>query len=236
MALNARRITSDYRTYVLLGDGESAEGCVPEAATLAELHHLDNLCAIIDINGLGQSRPTMFDHDLRAFSSRWQAYGWHTIELDGHDVAAVLKAFEEAKQTKNQPTVLLARTIKGKGVSIMEGKDGWHGKALSAEQFPAALKELNAQFVDGASMEGPAPLPVKPPAGKAASEPAPRPVAPPSYKDGEKVATREAYASAAAGFASPESRRGTSPTTREGPPQSVVCQQGQLESLSVPGH
>ena len=198
MALNARRITSDYRTYVLLGDGESAEGSVPEAATVAEFHHLDNLCAIIDINGFGQSRPTMFDHDLQAFSSRWQAYGWHTIELDGHDLAAVLKAFEEAKQTKNQPTVLLARTVKGKGVSIMEGKDGWHGKALSAEQLPAALKELNAQFVDGASMEGPTPLQVKPPAGKAASEPAPRAVAPPSYKDGEKVATREAYGTALA--------------------------------------
>src|SRR5438874_3885808 len=198
MALNARRITSDYRTYVLLGDGESAEGSVPEAATVAEFHHLDNLCAIIDINGFGQSRPTMFDHDLQAFSSRWQAYGWHTIELDGHDLAAVLKAFEEAKQTKNQPTVLLARTVKGKGVSIMEGKDGWHGKALSAEQLPAARKELNAQFVDGASMEGPAPLQVKPPAGKAASEPAPRAVAPPSYKDGEKVATREAYGTALA--------------------------------------
>jgi len=198
MALNARRIKSDYRTYVLLGDGESAEGSVPEAATVAEFHHLDNLCAIIDINGFGQSRPTMFDHDLQAFSSRWQAYGWHTIELDGHDLAAVLKAFEEAKRTKNQPTVLLARTVKGKGVSIMEGKDGWHGKALSAEQLPAALKELNAQFVDGASMEGPAPLQVKPPAGKAASEPAPRAVAPPSYKDGEKVATREAYGTALA--------------------------------------
>src|SRR5436190_16567300 len=82
-ALNARRIASDYRTYVLLGDGESAEGSVPEAATVAEFHHLDNLCAIIDINGFGQSRPTMFDHDLQAFSSRWQAFGWHTIEVDG---------------------------------------------------------------------------------------------------------------------------------------------------------
>src|SRR6202165_2272924 len=159
MALNARRIGSDYRTYVLLGDGESAEGSVPEAATGAEFQHLDNLGAIIDINGLGQSRPTMFDHDLKAFASRWQAFGWHTIELDGHDIPAILKAFDEAGRMRSRPTVLLARTLKGKGLSIMEGKEGWHGKALTAEQLPAALKELNAQFVGGGSMDGPAALP-----------------------------------------------------------------------------
>jgi transketolase len=196
MALNARRIGSDYRTYVLLGDGESAEGSVPEAATVAEFQHLDNLCAIIDINGLGQSRPTMFDHDLKAFASRWQAFGWHTIELDGHDIPAILKAFDEAGRTRSRPTVLLARTLKGKGLSIMEGKEGWHGKALTADQLPAALKELNAQFVGGGSMDGPAPLPIKRPEGNVAPEPSPKPVGPPSYQMGEKVATREAYGAA----------------------------------------
>jgi transketolase len=198
MALNARRIKSDYRTYVLLGDGESAEGSVLEAATVAEFQRLDNLCAIIDINGLGQSRPTMFDHDLGAFSSRWRACGWHTIELDGHDISAVLSAFGEAKQTKNRPTVLLARTIKGKGLSIMEGKDGWHGKALTAEQLPPALKELNAQFVNGASMDGSAPLQPILPAGQPVAEPPPKAVAPPSYKKDDKVATREAFGTALA--------------------------------------
>ncbi|HEV3215871.1 MAG TPA: transketolase [Vicinamibacterales bacterium] len=206
MALNARRIGSDYRTYVLLGDGESAEGSVPEAATVAEFHHLDNLCAIIDINGLGQSRPTMFDHDLQAFSSRWQAFGWHTIELDGHDIPAVLKAFEEARQTRNRPTVLLARTIKGKGLSIMAGKEGWHGKALTEEQLPAALTELKAQFVDGASMDGPAPLAIRLPDGTLAPEPAPKPVAAPAYKIGDKVATREAYGTALAKLGDADAR------------------------------
>ena len=206
MALNARRIKSDYRTYVLLGDGESAEGSVPEAATVAAFQHLDNLCAIIDINGLGQSRPTMFDHDLKEFSSKWQALGWHAIELDGHDIPAVLQAFEEARQTRDRPTVLLARTLKGKGLSIMEGKEGWHGKALTAEQLPAALKELNAQFVGGASMDGPAPLPIKRPSGNPAPEPAPKPVVPPSYKMGETVATREAYGTALAKLGDADAR------------------------------
>src|SRR5215510_7753957 len=129
MALNARRIGSGYRTYVLMGDGEAAEGSVFEAATMGSFHRFDNLCAMIDINGLGQSRPTMFDHDLHAFSVRWKALGWNTIELDGHDVVAVMDALEQARHTEGRPTILLARTVKGKGVSIMAGKEGWHGKA-----------------------------------------------------------------------------------------------------------
>src|SRR5438105_399738 len=133
MALNARRIKSDYRTYVLLGDGESAEGSVLEAATAAEFHKLNNLCAIVDVNGLGQSRPTMFGRDSGEHARRWSACGWQTIELDGHDIPALLAAFDEARRTGDRPTVLLARTLKGKGVSIMEGKEGWHGKALSPE-------------------------------------------------------------------------------------------------------
>src|SRR3954462_12706318 len=99
-ALNARRIKSDYRTYVLLGDGESAEGSVWEAADVGENYKLDNLCAITDVNGLGQSRATQWDHDLKKFTDRWTAFGWHAIAVDGHDIAALLAAFEEAKRTK----------------------------------------------------------------------------------------------------------------------------------------
>ena len=205
-ALNARRISSDYRTYVLLGDGESAEGSVLEAATVAEFQKLDNLCAIIDVNGLGQSRPTMFGHDTTAFAARWRAFGWHTIELDGHDVQALLAAFAEARHTKGRPTVLLARTLKGKGVSIMEDKEGWHGKALTADQLQVALKELTAQFVDGGSMDGPPPLEVTRPAGPPPAEPAPKPVAPPSYKMGESVATREAFGTALAKLGDADTR------------------------------
>src|SRR5215217_9631079 len=114
-ALNARRITSDYRTYVLLGDGESAEGSVWEAANVSALDKLDNLCGITDVNALGQSRATMFAHDMAQYERRWTAFGWHAIVIDGHDLHAVLDALDEAKRTKGQPTTILARTLKGKG-------------------------------------------------------------------------------------------------------------------------
>src|SRR5438067_343616 len=122
------RIQSDYRTYVLLGDGESAEGSVWEAADVAALDKLDNLCAITDVNGLGQSRATMWDHDMDQFARRWTAFGWHTIVVDGHDVNALLDAYAEARGVKGQPTMIVAKTLKGKGVSFVEGKGGWHGK------------------------------------------------------------------------------------------------------------
>ena len=205
-ALNARRIQSDYRTYVLLGDGESAEGSVMEAATSAQAFHLDNLCAIIDINGLGQSQPTLWDHDTGGFAARWRAFGWHAIELDGHDPRAILAAFEEARNIKKQPTVLLARTVKGKGVSIMAGKEGWHGKALTAEQAEAAVKELESQFVAGGSMAGPAPLQARQPTSPAPHDPAPSAVAPPAYKLGESIATREAYGTALAKLGDADAR------------------------------
>jgi len=206
MALNARRIASDYRTYVLLGDGESAEGSVLEAAAVADEYHLDNLCAIVDINGLGQSRPTQWGRDSGSFAARWRAFGWHAIELDGHDLAAILTAYDEARNTSHQPTVLLARTLKGKGISIMEGKEGWHGKALTAEQAKAAVGELERQFVDGGSMQGPAPLQVRRPTSPAPRDPAPSPMAPPAYKIGEKVATREAYGTALAKLGDADAR------------------------------
>src|SRR5262245_7538056 len=196
IALNARRIGSPYRTYVLLGDGESAEGSVWEAADVAALDTLDNLCGITDVNALGQSRATMWAHDLEAFASRWRAFGWHAITIDGHDLSAILDAFAEARRTRGKPTMIVARTIKGKGVSFVEGKDGWHGKAFKkGEEFDKAVAELERQFV---------PLPaglnqqqlITKPATRPPAEPAPKPVAPPSYKAGDTVATREAYGAA----------------------------------------
>src|SRR3954468_3444035 len=123
IALNARRIDSAYRTYVLLGDGESAEGSVWEAANVGALDRLDQLCAITDVNALGQSRPTMFQHDMEQYARRWRAFGWHPIVIDGHDLGQILDAFAEAKATRGRPTMILARTVKGKGVSFVEGKD-----------------------------------------------------------------------------------------------------------------
>src|SRR6266550_8080323 len=106
-ALNARRIGSDYRTYVLLGDGESAEGSVWEAANIGSRDKLDNLCAITDVNRLGQSQPTMWQHDMAQFERRWTAFGWHAIVIDGHDLAAILDAFDDARRTKGRPTMIL---------------------------------------------------------------------------------------------------------------------------------
>ena len=147
-ALNARRIKSDYRTYVLLGDGESAEGSVWEAADVGRMDGLDNLCGITDVNALGQSRPTMWQHDMEQFARRWRAFGWHAIVIDGHDLDAILDALAEARRTKGRPTMILARTIKGKGVSFAEGKDGWHGRAFKkGEELDRALAELEQQFV-----------------------------------------------------------------------------------------
>src|SRR5262245_3794508 len=108
-ALNARRIRSDYRTYALLGDGESAEGSVWEAANVAALDKLDNLCGITDVNGFGQSRATMWDHDLDQFARRWTAFGWHTIVVDGHDVSALLDAYAAARGVKGRPTMIVAK-------------------------------------------------------------------------------------------------------------------------------
>ena len=196
IALNARRIGSEYRTYVLMGDGEMAEGSVWEAADLAEHYHLDSLCGIADVNALGQSGPTMWQHDMDAVARRWTAFGWHTIVVDGHDVQTVLDAFDEARRTKNRPTIVLARTIKGKGVSFVEGKNGWHGKPFKkGDEEQRALAELERQFVPD---DEPLPSPEPPPRRSSRSEPQPAAPEPPAYKLGETVATREAFGEAIA--------------------------------------
>jgi transketolase len=193
IALNARRIGSDYRTYVLLGDGETAEGSVWEAAEAAATQKLDNLCAITDVNRLGQSQPTQWGHDLEAFVSRYAAFGWHTIAVDGHDLAAILAALDEARATKGQPTMIVARTLKGKGVKLFEDKENWHGKALKkGPEEDQAIAELEAQYVETSD-----PAPVIPkPATRKTEGPLPdfvAKMAPPAYKLGDVVATREAF-------------------------------------------
>ena len=204
-ALNARRIGSDYRTYVLLGDGETAEGSVWEAAQSGAFHKLDNLCAITDVNGFGQSRATQWDHDLEAFASRWRAFGWHTVTVDGHDVEALLAAYDEARATKGKPTMIVARTLKGKGVEKIADKDGWHGKALKAgEEADAAIKELEAQYVQTSDPAPsiPAPAPVKDESAVDHMKAMPAP----AYKMGDLVATREAYGTALAALGKIDAR------------------------------
>jgi transketolase len=200
IALNARRIKSDYRTYVMLGDGESAEGSVWEAAEAAAHDRLDSLCGITDVNGLGQSGPSIWNHDMDAYASKWRAFGWHSLVVDGHDVGALLDAFDEARKTGGQPTMILARTVKGKGIPLAEGKGGWHGKAFKkGEELDSVLRALDSQLV--ADEE-----PAQPPDGPRTRRDQSRSSALPknatvgrlSYKLGDTVATREAYGSALA--------------------------------------
>ncbi|MCC7124487.1 MAG: transketolase [Acidobacteria bacterium] len=200
-ALNARRIKADYRTYVLMGDGETAEGSVWEAASAAHLHTLDSLCAIIDINALGQSRGTELGHDIDTYRARWSAFGWHVIAIDGHDMAQIVAAYAEARATKGRPTVILARTLKGQGVSFTAGKPNWHGKALKAEEAERAYAELEAQLLP----ETAALPPIARPADVAA-EAAPKPMPAPNYTLGDMVATREAYGTAIANLGTVDAR------------------------------
>ena len=195
-ALNARRIGSDYRTYVLLGDGEMAEGSVWEAADVALYHKLDNLCGIVDVNAIGQSRHTQFDHQMDEIAARWNAFGWHTLIVDGHDVEALLHAFAAARAAKHNPTMILAKTIKGKGVASVAGKDGWHGKAFKkGEEADKAIAELRTQLSGSTSTPAIPPPPAKP---REAVTPDFSKMAAPSYKPGEQVATREAWGTALA--------------------------------------
>src|SRR5579883_2292369 len=163
----AARIESrPYRTYVLMGDGETAEGSVWEAAQVASHHGVDNLCAIVDVNRLGQSQPTMLQHQMEVHQRRWEAFGWNALVVNGHDLGQLLDAFAQARAAQGRPTVILARTLKGRGVSFLEDKEGWHGKALKkGAETEAALKELQAQFVaNGVKPVPPAPVGGPPPA------------------------------------------------------------------------
>lgn len=144
MALAGKLAKKDYRVYALLGDGEIAEGQVWEAAMAANKFHLDNLCAVIDLNGLQIDGTTEEVMPTEPVDKKFESFGWHVIKIDGHDFEQIDQAFEEAKATKGQPTVILAKTIKGKGVSFMENNVGWHGKAPNDEQFAQAKAELEA--------------------------------------------------------------------------------------------
>ena len=195
LALSAKSVDkTTYRTYVLLGDGESVEGSVWEAAEVARHHRLDNLCAIVDINRLGQSDPTMLQHDMEAYRSRWAGFGWYAIVVDGHNLSAILAAFNEAARTTGKPTVLLAKTFKGRGISVMENHPAWHGKPLKkGEEMDKAIAELTAQLKPSQmaiQIQQPSAAPSKQISiGSLPASP---------YKLGDSVATREAFGAALA--------------------------------------
>jgi transketolase len=141
LALALKLGKSRRRAYVLMGDGECAEGAVWEAANLASHLNCDNLCALVDINRLGQSQETMFEHDIRAYERRFKAFGWDVFKINGHRVDEILDALGKARES-SKPTAILARTLKGKGVSFLEDKNGWHGKPLKDDDLQKALAEI----------------------------------------------------------------------------------------------
>jgi transketolase len=132
------------RIFCLMGDGEIQEGQVWEAAMTSHHHRLDAVCAIIDANQLQQNGPVKEIQDIEPIADKWRAFGWHAIEINGHDIAQVIKAYDEAETIKGKPQVIVARTVKGKGVSFMELNPAWHGVAPKPDELERALKELQA--------------------------------------------------------------------------------------------
>ncbi len=188
MALNGKYLDkSDYRVYVLLGDGETAEGGVWEAAALASHYQLNNLIGIVDVNALGQSQRTMYAFDIDTYCRRFEAFGWQTIGIDGHDFDEILPALEKAKASTDKPTMIVAKTFKGKGVSFLENEDNWHGKAVAkGEQLDKALAELGPLQTD-IPLQIESPNPINKQISTATT------CEPPKYASDEKVATRGGY-------------------------------------------
>jgi transketolase len=190
MALAARFDKLDYNTYVLLGDGEIAEGSVWEAASLAGIYKLSNLIAIVDANRLGQSQATAFGHDIGVYRKRFEAFGWRVEDIDGHDLEEISEVLGGVG-LNDQPLAIVAKTYKGAGISFLQDKEGWHGKPLNKEEAAKAIAELQptAKSGVGAAVPPPNQLP-------APNDAAPAGYPPLSYRIGDSVATREAYGNA----------------------------------------
>ncbi|XP_018801400.1 PREDICTED: transketolase-like protein 2 [Bactrocera latifrons] len=192
---------ADYRTYVLVGDGESAEGSIWESLHFAGHYKLDNLCVIFDVNRLGQSEPTSLQHNMEVYRKRLDAFGFHALVVDGHDVEELVKALHEASITKNKPTAIIAKTYKGKYFPNIEDLENWHGKPLG-DKANEVIKHLEGLIV------GATDAPANPPKSPAKLKQAPvvditnvKLSSPPNYKLGEQVATRLAYGTALAKIA-----------------------------------
>ncbi|MEW6002505.1 MAG: transketolase [Nitrospirota bacterium] len=189
MALNAKYLDNlPYKTYVLLGDSEMSEGSQWEAMQIAAHYKFSNLIGILDVNRLGQRGETLYGHDVDAYKKRIGSFGWKTILIDGHSFPEILSAYEKAFKAKD-PVMIIARTIKGKGISFIEDQNGWHGKALKREEMERALKELGDvdKTVRG-EIERPEDLKPEKRLPQKADEP--------SYPPDKPVATRKAYGKA----------------------------------------
>jgi transketolase len=195
VAWNAKQLDhTDQRVFVLLGDGEVAEGSVWEGVEIAAHYRLDNLTAVVDVNALGQSQRTMYGHDTSGYAARFAAFGWHAITVDGHDIAAIVRAFDEAGAVRGRPVAIVARTNKGQGVAALADRDNWHGKALKkGAELDAAVAEVRAA-APAVTLH-----PVAARGARRRTPAAPRgAMPPPHYRTDEQVATREAYGTALA--------------------------------------
>jgi len=193
MALAGKKLdNASYRVYCLLGDGETAEGSVWEAAAFSSHNNLDNLLAIVDINRLGQSQETQLGHDVKTYAKRFEAFGWHTITVNGHSVQELLKAYGEAKNVKNKPTIILAHTYKGNGIEGVENNEGFHGKPVPKEKADLIRKKLH----NSKPQKWNIPKPVYDTPNVDLHIGSNKMSSPPNYKLGDKVATRSAYGSA----------------------------------------
>ena len=191
MALAARQDKLDFNTYVLMGDGEIAEGAVWEAASLAGYYKLSNLIAIVDANRLGQSQATAFGHDIGVYVKRFESFGWRVETLDdGHDLEEIMEVLSGVGLDE-RPLAIIAKTYKGAGVSFLQDKDGWHGKPLTAEEAARAVAELQPSAKSGLGVAIPAPNRLPEPNN---AVPAGYPSI--SYNLGDKIATRESYGAA----------------------------------------
>jgi transketolase len=145
MALAARLSGNPYRVYVILGDGEVQEGQIWEAAMTSRHRSIDNLCAFLDYNGLQIDGPVSDVMEISPLKDKWESFGWQAIEIDGHSFREIFSALDEARETKGKPTIVIAKTVKGKGVSFMENRVEFHGKAPTPEQAREALRELGVE-------------------------------------------------------------------------------------------
>jgi transketolase len=178
-----------YKTYVLLGDSEMAEGSQWESMQIAAHYNLDNIIGVLDVNRLGQRGVTMYGHDLTAYSKRIAAFGWETIAVDGHSLPEILEAYHKALNVSGKPLMIIAKTVKGKGVSFLEDQNGWHGVALKRDQFERALPELGE--IDR-SVRGK----IKKPEDLIPKKVEPQPAGKVDYPLGQSVATRNAFGNA----------------------------------------
>lgn len=203
MALNGKYLDKlEYRTYILLGDSEVAEGSVWEAIQIAAYYKLDNLIGILDVNRLGQRGETMYGHDIKKYVDKITSFGWKVISVDGHNFTQISKAYQDAQKVKDAPVMIVAKTIKGKGISFLEDKDDWHGKALKEEELEKALKELGEVdkdirgVINEPSLRASAKQSLDVGGKIASSSPPARPRNDVGYELEQAVATRKAYGNA----------------------------------------